>query len=87
VGISRLVIENCAVATVDPGRGEHASGHLAVESGRIVAVGATAGPTPKAMTIRIAMMAKASIASSGGASTTVSRAAEPSSRRQARVTG
>src|SRR5829696_1950171 len=45
VGVSRLVIENCAVATVDPGRGEHASGHLAVESGRIVAVGA--GPAPE----------------------------------------
>jgi len=45
VGVSRLVIENCAFATVDPGRGEHASGHLAVESGRIVAVGA--GPAPE----------------------------------------
>ena len=45
MGVSRLVIENCAVATVDPGRGEHASGHLAVASGHIVAVGA--GPAPE----------------------------------------
>ena len=41
---SRLVIEGCAVATVDPGRSEYGSGHVVVEGNRIVAVGE--GPAP-----------------------------------------
>ena len=41
---SRLVIEGCAVATVDPDGSEYASGHLVVEGNRIVVVGN--GPTP-----------------------------------------
>jgi cytosine/adenosine deaminase-related metal-dependent hydrolase len=39
-----LVIENCAIATVDPAGTEFASGHIAVEDGRIVAVGEGGGP-------------------------------------------
>lgn len=39
----RLVIENCAIATVDPERNEYASGHLVVEGDRIAAVGAGSG--------------------------------------------
>ena len=42
----RLVIEGCAIATVDTAGTEHADGHLVVEDGRIVAVGA--GPAPEA---------------------------------------
>jgi cytosine/adenosine deaminase-related metal-dependent hydrolase len=45
LGVSRLVIGNCAIATVDGERNEYVSGHLAVEGGRIVAVGA--GPAPE----------------------------------------
>jgi cytosine/adenosine deaminase-related metal-dependent hydrolase len=39
-----IIIENCAVATVDAHGTEHASGHVVVDGGRIVAVGA--GPAP-----------------------------------------
>jgi cytosine/adenosine deaminase-related metal-dependent hydrolase len=45
VDFSRLVIENCAIATLYPGRAEHLSGHLIVEDDRIVAV--DAGPAPE----------------------------------------
>jgi cytosine/adenosine deaminase-related metal-dependent hydrolase len=40
----RLVVEHCAVATVDAAGTEHADGHLVVEDGRIAAVGAGAAP-------------------------------------------
>jgi cytosine/adenosine deaminase-related metal-dependent hydrolase len=39
-----LVIDNAAIATVDPDGTEYASGHLIVDSGRILALGA--GPAP-----------------------------------------
>jgi 8-oxoguanine deaminase len=39
-----IVIENCAIATVDAAGSEHASGHVVLADGRIVAVGA--GPAP-----------------------------------------
>jgi cytosine/adenosine deaminase-related metal-dependent hydrolase len=39
-----LVIDGCAVITMDQGRAEYASGHIAVDGNRIVAVGA--GPAP-----------------------------------------
>ena len=39
-----LLVENCAVATVDDAGTEHANGWVAVEDGRIAAVGA--GPVP-----------------------------------------
>ena len=42
---SRLVIENCAIATVDGSRTEHESGHVVVEGSRIAAVGD--GPAPE----------------------------------------
>jgi cytosine/adenosine deaminase-related metal-dependent hydrolase len=42
---SRLVVEGCAVATVDPGGSEYESGHVVVEGNRIVAVGD--GPAPE----------------------------------------
>jgi cytosine/adenosine deaminase-related metal-dependent hydrolase len=42
---SRLVIEDCAVATVDPSGSEYGSGHLVVEGSRIVAV--REGPAPE----------------------------------------
>jgi cytosine/adenosine deaminase-related metal-dependent hydrolase len=45
VDFSRLAIENCAIAILDPGRAEHLSGHLIVEDDRIVAV--DAGPAPE----------------------------------------
>jgi cytosine/adenosine deaminase-related metal-dependent hydrolase len=41
----RLVIEGCAVATVDADGTEHASGHVVVQGDRILAVGA--GPCPE----------------------------------------
>jgi cytosine/adenosine deaminase-related metal-dependent hydrolase len=41
----RLVIEGCAVATVDAAGTEHASGHVVVEGDRILAVGP--GPCPE----------------------------------------
>jgi cytosine/adenosine deaminase-related metal-dependent hydrolase len=37
--MSRLVIEGCAVATVDPAGTEHAEGHVVIEGDRILAVG------------------------------------------------
>jgi hypothetical protein len=45
VNASRLVIEGCAVATVDPGGSDYGSGHVVVEGNRIVAVGD--GPAPR----------------------------------------
>ena len=39
-----LVIEGCAIATVDAAGTEHADGHIVIEGGRIVAVGAGAAP-------------------------------------------
>src|SRR5690242_21319832 len=39
-----IVLNGCAVVTVDGRRTEHASGHVVVEGGRISAVGA--GPAP-----------------------------------------
>ena len=41
----RLVIEDCAIATVDAHGTEHARGHVVLEDGRIAAVGA--GPVPR----------------------------------------
>src|SRR3954471_11440016 len=41
----RLIIEGCAIATVDDERREHADGHLVLEDGRIAAVGP--GPAPE----------------------------------------
>ena len=42
--VERIVIENCAVATVDADDTEHASGHVVVAGNRIESVGA--GPAP-----------------------------------------
>ncbi len=42
--MSVLVLNGCAVATVDPQRTEHASGHVIIDGSRITAVGA--GPAP-----------------------------------------
>jgi 8-oxoguanine deaminase len=42
--MSRTVIEGCAVATIDAPGTEHADGHIVIEDGRILAVGA--GPSP-----------------------------------------
>ncbi len=44
---ARIVIENCAVATVDAGDTEFASGHIVVADNRIESVGA--GPAPTAL--------------------------------------
>src|SRR5262245_53763663 len=44
--MTQLIIEDAAIATVDPAGTEHASGHLVAEDGRIVAVGP--GPAPVA---------------------------------------
>jgi cytosine/adenosine deaminase-related metal-dependent hydrolase len=40
-----LVLQGCAIATVDAAGTEHADGHLVIEDGRIAAVGA--GPAPE----------------------------------------
>jgi 8-oxoguanine deaminase len=45
VNPTRLLIEGCAIATVDPGGSEYASGHVVTEGNRIVAVGD--GPAPE----------------------------------------
>ncbi|GAB3121401.1 8-oxoguanine deaminase [Streptomyces calidiresistens] len=42
----RLVIENCAVATVDAGNTRHERGHLVISDGVIEAVGAGPAPAP-----------------------------------------
>jgi len=42
--VSVLVLNGCAVATVDPQRTEHASGHVIIDGSRITSVGA--GPAP-----------------------------------------
>ena len=39
-----LVIDNCAIATVDPTGTEYASGHIVIDDGRITAVGEGGGP-------------------------------------------
>jgi cytosine/adenosine deaminase-related metal-dependent hydrolase len=39
-----IVIENCAIATVDPSGTELAEGHIAIDGNRIVAVGSGPGP-------------------------------------------
>jgi cytosine/adenosine deaminase-related metal-dependent hydrolase len=39
-----LVIDNCAIATVDGNGTEYASGHIVVDAGRITAVGEGSGP-------------------------------------------
>lgn len=43
-GIQRLVIENCAVATVDAHDTEYAGGHVVVAGDRIESVGAGRAP-------------------------------------------
>jgi cytosine/adenosine deaminase-related metal-dependent hydrolase len=44
----RIVIEGCAIATVDPQGREHARGHLVLEDGVIAAVGPGAAPAGEA---------------------------------------
>jgi cytosine/adenosine deaminase-related metal-dependent hydrolase len=46
--VERTVVENCAIATVDPGGTEYASGHLVLAGDRIEAVGP--GPAPQGLT-------------------------------------
>jgi cytosine/adenosine deaminase-related metal-dependent hydrolase len=41
---ARVLIENCAIATVDPSGTEYASGHILVEGNRILAVGEGSAP-------------------------------------------
>jgi 8-oxoguanine deaminase len=43
--VTRTVLENCAIATVDRAGTEHAGGHVVIEDDRIVAVGP--GPAPR----------------------------------------
>jgi cytosine/adenosine deaminase-related metal-dependent hydrolase len=45
--MSRLVIEGCAIATVDAERTEHADGHVVVRHGLIDAVGPGPAPAPE----------------------------------------
>jgi cytosine/adenosine deaminase-related metal-dependent hydrolase len=42
--MSTLILENCAIATMDSQRAEHASGYVVVAGARIAAVGP--GPAP-----------------------------------------
>jgi cytosine/adenosine deaminase-related metal-dependent hydrolase len=39
-----IVIDNCAIATVDDAGTEHANGHIVIDDGRITAVGEGSGP-------------------------------------------
>ncbi|QDY79715.1 8-oxoguanine deaminase [Streptomyces qinzhouensis] len=48
MAVSRIVIENCAVATVDAHNTEYAEGHLVVNGNRIETVGP--GPAPEGLT-------------------------------------
>ncbi|WP_329454897.1 8-oxoguanine deaminase [Streptomyces sp. NBC_01497] len=48
MGASRIVIENCAVATVDAEDTEYASGHVVVAGNRVESVGP--GPAPDSLT-------------------------------------
>ena len=48
---NRLVIENCAIATVDPHGNEHKTGHIAIEDGRITAIGENTAPPTDARRI------------------------------------
>jgi cytosine/adenosine deaminase-related metal-dependent hydrolase len=50
--VSRTVIENCAIATVDAHDTEYASGHLVVAGDRIESVGAGAAPAGLANVVR-----------------------------------
>ncbi|WP_460916737.1 hypothetical protein [Plantactinospora veratri] len=43
-----IIIENCAVATVDPAGTEYSDGHLVLDEGRIVAVGPGHAPATTA---------------------------------------
>ena len=52
-GMSRIVIEGCAIATVDAAGTEHADGHIVIEDGRILAVGAGPAPATRADVERI----------------------------------
>ena len=51
--MTRLVIDNCAIATVDADGTEHAHGHIVVRHGFIDAVGAGPAPAPEADEVRI----------------------------------
>jgi cytosine/adenosine deaminase-related metal-dependent hydrolase len=42
--VSRVVIEGCAIATMDDALSEHSSGHIVIEGGAIVAVGEGTAP-------------------------------------------
>ncbi|MGH3862723.1 8-oxoguanine deaminase [Actinokineospora sp.] len=50
--MTTLVIEDCAVATVDAAGTEHASGHVVVEGDRIVAVGPGSAPPVRGGDVR-----------------------------------
>jgi cytosine/adenosine deaminase-related metal-dependent hydrolase len=50
---AHLVIEGCAVATVDPDGAEHRDGHVVIEGSRIVAVGSGAAPPEYASAARL----------------------------------
>jgi cytosine/adenosine deaminase-related metal-dependent hydrolase len=43
--MATVIIDGCAIATVDPAGAEHARGHLVLTDGRIAAVGAGPAPT------------------------------------------
>ena len=67
-GAHDLVIEGCAIATVDAAGTEHADGHLVVDGDRIVAVGA--GAAPAALAARRAPHRRRAAASPRPASST-----------------
>ncbi|MGW1501027.1 8-oxoguanine deaminase [Streptomyces mirabilis] len=50
--VRRIVIENCAIATVDAGDTEHASGHVVVADRRIESLGAGRAPEGLANVVR-----------------------------------
>ena len=51
--MTRLVIEGCAIATVDGDRTEHADGHIVIAGDRIAAVGPGAAPAQDGTVERI----------------------------------
>lgn len=43
-----IILDRCAVSTVDPAGTEHLSGHVVVDDGRIVSAGSGPAPRPTA---------------------------------------
>ena len=76
--MTRIVIEGCAIATMDGAGTEHADGHLLIEGDRLLAAGA--GPAPTA-TMRSPSMTRWPWACSAPAASIVAMAQPSRTRR------